>query len=471
MKKKLLYILASAALLLNACKKDLGNYDYNTPTTPLVSGLDGSTVDALVGDTLIVRPYVYLETGDPATDLTFDWDIIVDEEARSVHYTGYPLKIVYNLKPKKRSAKLTVTDNRNGMKYFYAFSVNGGTQFSIGETVLSVDNGVTKLSFIRPDSTVNENLYFALHNEDLPANPVQLFAKPLAYQQGTVEDYWVICKDPNKPSVIIDGSTMLKKHNFPDQFFKAPNPLVTEKCDGAMGMPTGIFNGKLYLSVTSTAPFAPDFGKFGSVVVGNYELSPFYSRFPNCFVGFDKLSHGFVTFDGSGNFMGNDYNVTATDFDPKNLGAGELIYMDAVMGTSYAFYKSSDGNIYEYTMSLDLGNYDLRSVKPVRKRVFKGASLVTADTRWVRSIGDAFYFTSNDKIYRYNPINEDLRQFGADFGGKKVTMLKFNDAYTGLYVGVEGSVLTIDVSVGANGEIVRRRDGIPGSPVDIIIRK
>ncbi|NIG57582.1 PKD-like family lipoprotein [Chitinophaga sp. Cy-1792] len=472
MKKNLLYILAAAGLMLSAaCKKDLGNYSYNAPTTPVVAGLDSSTVSALVGDTLTVQPKVTLEGGDPLKDLTFDWDIVVAEEARTVHYTGYPLKIVYNLKPMQRTAKLTVTDNRNGMKYFYSFYINGGTQFSVGQTVLSVENGVTRLSFVRPDGTVNSNLYYALHNEDLPVNPVQLFAKPLAYQPGTVEDYWIICKDPAKPSVILDGSTMLRKRYFDEQFFKAPNPLVTEQCDGAMGIPTGIFNGKLYVSVTSTAPFAPDFGKFSSVVTGNYELSTCYTRTPSWFFGFDKLSHGFVSFNSGGGYMGSDYNVTASVFDPKNLGDGTLLYMQAVSGTTYAYYKSADGNIYEYSFTLDMDNYDQRTIKPLVKRVFKGAAIIQPDSKWQKSLSDVFYISSNDKIYRYNPINEDLRLLDANFSGKKVTMLKLNSDNTLLQAGIDGAVATLDVSVGKSGSIISQIVGIPGAPVDIVNRK
>ncbi|PUZ24887.1 hypothetical protein DCC81_11210 [Chitinophaga parva] len=473
MRLRFIFLLLPLALLLHACKKDLGNYNYHPPSEPMLDGVDGNIVPATVGDTLIYMPYVFLQGADPAKDLQFDWSILVPEEARAVHYTGYPLKIVYNLKPMLRDAELVITDKRNGIKYFHDFQVQGTTQFSQGATVLSVDNGVTKLSFIRPDSTVMANLYEALHQEDLPANPQQLFAKPAAYQEGSVEDYWVICKDPAKTSVIIDGSTMLRKRYFNEQFFTAPSPLVTEAFDGTSGIPTGIINGKLYLSVTTTAPYAPDFGKFSNMasgVGGDYTLSKFYNRLPSCFFGFDTKSNGFVTFDGQGNYMGNDYMVAADVFDPKALGDGELIYLHAVPGTSYAFFKSTDGNLYEYTFYIDMDNYDQRTIKPVRKRVFKGASLVQADTKWQRSGTDVYYFTSGDKVYRYNPLNEDLRPLKTDFQGKKVTMIKLVNNDNQLRVGVDGSVTKLDVSVGKDGAFISRVDGIPGSPVDIIIK-
>ncbi len=466
MYKGIIIIFLSACVIM-ACKKDLGNYKYTVPSEPVLHGIADSTIAATVGDSLVISPLVTLADGNPSRDLTFDWDILVAEEARSDHYTGYPLRIVYNLKPMVRDAKITITDKRNGIKYFYKFKISGGTRFAKGATVLSIDKGVTRLSFIRPDSTVNPDLYHALHNDDLPANPVQLFAKPLAYQENSVEDYWVICKDPSKQSVIIDGSTMLRKRYFGEQFFNPPAAMETQVFNGAQGIPTGIVNGKLYLSITTTAPFAPDFGKFSSMQTGNYYLAPFYSRY-NFFFAFDTIRHGFVTFDGGGNFMGSDYQVIGNAFNPADLGPGVLLYMQAIPSVSYAYYRAADGNVYEYTFTVQMANYDLRTILPTRKRVFKGAALLTADSRWQRSAVDIFYFTSNDKIYRYNPVNEDLRPLDANFNSKKVTMLKLSTDGNTLTAGVEGSVVVLDVSVGKNGSITGHVDGIPGAPVDIV---
>lgn len=471
LKSTLLYILF--ALVICSCKKDLGNYKYNAPSEP-VTDFAGSTVNALVGDTLTVRPYVYLQGADPAKDLTFDWDIVVVEEARTDHYTGYPLKIVYNLAPKLRTAKLTITDKRNQLKYFYNFNIQGGTQFSVGTTVLSVQDGVTKLSFVKADNkTVLSDLYFALHNENLPENPVQLFAKPVAYNAGSVEDYWVVCHDPKKNSVIIDGSTMLRKKYFDEQFFNAPATISTDYFEGSMGTPTGVINGKLYLSITSTAPFAPDFGKFSNAQSGQYTLSPFFTRTQVFFFGYDPVAKAFISFDSGGTYMGSDYRVSGIAFDPTKINLGNLLYMQAVPSISYAFFEGAEGdkNIYELSFSVDMMDYGNRTVKPIYKRVFKGASLLQADTKWQKSAVDVFYFTSNDKIYRYNPVNEDLRQLDANFGGKKVTMIKLSADGDVLTAGVDGSLMLLDVSVGKNGVVTKTITGIPGAPVDVVTRK
>ncbi|MCD8742126.1 hypothetical protein LT679_16060 [Mucilaginibacter roseus] len=454
--------------VLAACKKDLGNYIYTPPSEPVIVNFTDRTFDALVGDSLILQPYVELDGADPYKDLTFDWEIFVDEAARTDKYTGYPLKIVYNLSPKTRTAKLTVTDKRNQMKYFFPFKIAGNTQFTKGFTVLSVDAGVTKLSFIKPDSaSILSNLYFSLHNENLPDNPVQLFAKPYAYQPGTAEDYWVIAKDPQKNSVIIDGNTMLRKRFFADQFFSPPASIVTERFEASKGFATGIINGKLYLSVTTTAPFAPDWGKFSNPQAGDYELSPYFGNTNNYYFGFDIKTKAFVSFSSTGGYSGTEYQVNGDAFNPKNIGMSNLLFMQPVPGTNYAFFKDDAGSVYEISFGIEMDNYfSTRVIKPYAKKIFKGSAMVNGDTKWQRSGTDVFYFSSNDKIYRYNPINEDLRLLDANLSGKKISMLKLSG--NTLTAGVDGELVFLDVSVGANGKLVKTIKGIPGAPVDFV---
>ncbi|WP_214071805.1 PKD-like family lipoprotein [Mucilaginibacter sp. dw_454] len=470
MRNKLYFLLIFLAGTLFSCKKDLGNYTYHTPSEPILTAFTDSTFNALVGDTLTLAPKVTIAGANYLTDLSYQWDILVAEEARTETFTGYPLKFVYNLAPQLRDAKLTITDKRNGIKYFFQFKILGGTQFSTGTTVLSVDNGITKLSFIKPDNSVISNLYKSLNGEDLPVTPTQLFAKPLAYQPGSVENYWVICQDPANPGVVIDGSTMLRKNYFKDQFFIAPPTINLGSFEASNGTPTAEINGKLYLSVTQTAPFAPDFGKFSSAQSGDYTLSKFYTRTPSYFFGFDATAQSFITFDGGGNYMGNDFATDGSAFDAKHIGTSNMLFMQAQPGQSYAYIKGTDGKIYELSFYIDMDDYSQRSIHIYGKREFKGEAFVTDDTKWQKSTVDIFYFTSNDKIYRYNPLNQDLRTLDANMNGNKVTMIKLSADGNTLTAGTNGSLYTLDVSVGKNGTITKTINGIPGSPVDMVIR-
>lgn len=476
MKFKIFILLAMVVGSYSACKKDLGNYEYSPPSEPTIKTFKDSTFSALLGDSLILKPVIGLEGADPLKDLSFEWRIMVQEELREVSYSGYPLKIVYNLGPGLRTAKLIITDKRNTLQYVVPFKVLGTTSYSVGQLVLSNDNGTTKLSFIKADGkTVQSNIYQSLNEQPLPRNPVQIyFADPLPYQPITLQEYWVLGNDPNQSSVILNASTLLKKSNFTSQFFNAPATITVGHLESIMGaVSTGVINGKLYVGTMSTAPFAPDYGKFANEQSGDYTLSKYFTKGGNFYFAFDAKSKGFVTFAGDGSYLGKDYVVDTAGkaFDPKNVGMDNLLYMQTGQaGTFNAFFKAPDESIQELTFTYQLDGSG-RKIRADRKRIFKGASLVNTDTKWQRNSLNVFYFTANDKIYRYNPVNEDLRMLDADFGGKKISMIKISKDDNTLTVGTVGSVHTVDVSVGKNGNITKTIDGIPGAPVDIIIRK
>lgn len=478
MKFKSIAILALITVFYTSCKKDLGNYVYSPPSEPVVAGINNATFAALLGDTLTINPKVTLAGADPLKDLDFEWHITVQEELREAVYKGYPLKMVYNLGPGDRACKLTITDKRNGLFYTFPFKITGTTQFSAGTLVLSNDNGVTKLSFVKPDKTVLGNIYKSLNNDDLPINPVELYySKPLPYQPNTKEEYWVLNNDPNKSGVVLDASTLLKRKDFASQFFSPPAVISAGYLEPFLGpvqmgtVPTGVINGKLYVGVSSTAPFADDYGKFANEQGGDYTMSKYFTHGSSFFIGYNLKGKAFISFGADGTYSGTNYKVdtASTGFDPKNVGYDNLLFMKPTEGgASYAFFKTATGTITELSFSYPMG--DDRTFKGLGKRTFKGSALIDDDTKWVVNSLNVFYFSSKGKIYRYNPINEDIRQLDADFGGKKVSMIKISLDDNTLTVGAEGAVYTLDVSVSKTGNITKTITGIPGAPIDIVIR-
>ncbi|MES2455910.1 MAG: PKD-like family lipoprotein [Bacteroidota bacterium] len=475
MKQKLLYLLAFAAIFYTSCKKDLGNYTYSPPSEPVIKGIQDANISALIGDSLIIKPEVTFAGADPMKDLNFEWRILLLEELRELSYTGYPFKMLFNLGTGERSATLIVTDKRNGLIYKYKFKITGTTQFSNGTLILSNDGGNSKLSFVKPDKTVLANIYESLQEGSLPKNPVQFYySKPLPYQLLSKEEYWILCNDPTNGSVIVNPSTLLRKDNFKSQFFLPPTTIVPGHLETSQGtLSYGVINGKLYIGVFTTAPFAPDYGKYGNEQIGDYNLSPFFTFAGGFYIGYDIKSKGFVVFDGGGNYAGKNYEsstLPTAPFDPKNTGFDNLVYMKASSaGTTYAFFRSTEGSTYELKFNNQL-SANPRVITAEQKRIFAGSSLVQSDSKWIRNSINVFYFSSNDKIYRYNPISESLEQQEANFGGKKISMLKISDDDNKLYVGVEGAMHTLDVSTGKNGNILSTINGIPGAPVDFLTR-
>src|SRR6185437_11364716 len=170
------FIVLAACCTLS-CYKDLGNYKYKVPQGPVVSGLD-SLYTATLGDTLTIAPSVTI--ADKNARLGFIWRIDVPSGDSSVNFAGPKLQYVFGLPPGGYNALLTIVDSTDSMRYFYPFSVAGVTEYEKGTTILSLENGVSQLSFVDTLGKIQARVFRALNGEDLPAGPKQLI--PLADQ-------------------------------------------------------------------------------------------------------------------------------------------------------------------------------------------------------------------------------------------------------------------------------------------------
>ena len=451
-------------MLAMSCYDDQGNYTYHEPEDPVVTGLVDQTFIGYVGDSLIVRPQV--QHSLMGTDeLTFEWEISNHVKLRGEYYYGPNLRMLFNLQPDTYSAKLTISNRSNGMKYFYHFKIEGRSEFSLGTLVLSNDGGVGRLSFFKAGE-LYANIFEDLHGENLPKNPQRL----LITDNYFLKSYQIITGEQNKPGVILDASTLLRIRNLEDNFFDKPAGVQAEALiTGPGGVSTGIFNGKLYCGQWQTCGCNPIYGFYGGAAAGDYTLAPYFNFYGSHYLAYDRVLKRMVQFDINMGYMGADYQVipmTQGDvFDPKNMDVDLIGLMNINSETTYAFGKADDGTIYEYKFQDVPGVFFVKDF-----REFVGADLIREDTQWQASLLEIIYFTSDDKIYRYNPVNQDLRALDADFGGKKVTMIKLlND--DDLVAGTEGKLHYLDVSVGQYGVETKVIDNIPGYPVDVVVRK
>lgn len=460
-----IFILLMAGVTVMSCYDDQGNYTYHEPEDPVVLELVDSTFVAYVGDSLVIKPHIEHSLVD-TEDLTFDWEISNFVDLRGEYYSGPVLRMLFNLKPETYPAKLTITNHSNGMKYFYHFKIEGRTEFSTGTVILSNDQGVARLSFLKGDTALRANLFEGLHGENLPKDPKQI----IIVDHHWLSAYHVITGEEDKPGVIIDAATMLRVRNLEDNFFDKPSGLHAESLTTVSnGVSTGVFSGKLFCGQWQTCPCSPIFGFYGDAAVGDYELAPQFNFYGSHYLGFDKKVRGMVQFDVVMNYIGSGYQVIPmTDgdvFDPKDMKVDLVSLMNINPETTYAFGKADDGTIYEYKFQDVPGVFFVKGF-----REFSGADLVREDSHWVASLFEVIFFTSGDKIYRYNPVNEELHALDVDFGGKNVTMIKLQDDDL-LMAGVEGKLYYLDVSTGQNGTVTKVIDNIPGYPVDVVVRK
>lgn len=472
MKNYLLYIVGCALLIIAACSKDKGNYDYINIPDPSLKGLD-TVYSATVGDSLIIIPEVQLKSGK--NDYSCFWKIDVPEKAMSMDYEGQALRIVFGLGANRYNALLKLRDNNTGQVYFFKFVIKGQTQFTRGVLVLSNEANRTVLTFIKPDGTVQPDIYDAVNKEVLPGGGMQLVPIRNQFYTNQLNNYWITYSGGTSGAVQLDANTLQRTKYLADNFYTAPSVLkVNSFLNMINGVTTGIINGKMYIGATETAPFWPYYGFWGVPVDGSYNLHPnvlhnLYER-PNdgYFFGFEDTKKQFLRFN-TNTFFDTAYNVLGnTSFDPKNLKM-DLIYMNRFTDNEFYAILDSVGKKIELKFAVNF-SADNRTFTPSYKRVFPAANLLMADTKWASSPIGVFFFTSNDKIYRYNPVNSEVKLLDASFGGKKVTMIKVVNSNL-LVAGVEGSIYYLDISVGHNGENPQQVNNIPGTPVDVLIRE
>ena len=470
------FIIAGLLLFMVACNKDKGNYSYNFPEEPAVTNLD-SLYSVFVGDSLIIAPVVTVKEN---ANLVLTWKLSVpDPNLKDVVDTGARFNVIFGLGPQRYSGKLTITNMDNGMKYFRDFIVNGKTAFSAGTTVLSLENGTSQVSFIRPDGTVQARLFGAVNpGELLPGEPTQLLVTPQAYQPF-VKSYWVFGKKGTNTGIQIDANTFRKIKTLGDNFFDAPDTAIvpSKMFVTPLGVISGVINGRLYDGTTSTWDQAPTYGMFGLGAVGDYDLSPeivlnYTGTFgPGNYIGFDKNKKQFVRFNlyGGAVYFGPDYAVTpGTAFNPLQLGM-DLQHLQQINGgLCYAFCRAGDNALYELKFdAIFNGPFEFN---PIQKRLFSKPELILSTTKWAATPNEIIYFSSGDKIYRYNPTNLDFKILNANFGGKTISMIKIVDNGNTMLAGTEGSLYYLDISTGKNGEITKTINGIPGAPIDAGIR-
>lgn len=461
---------------LGSCYKDKGNYDINMPITPEIIGLD-TLYEAVVGDSLIIEPRF---EGIDANQLEFLWNIMVPESINPERdlYEGSSLRMLFGYGAKVYTTRLTITNKANGMKYFHNFKIRGITEFSKGDVVLSIEQGITKLSFVKPDNTVQPNIYEAINGENLPRDPLHIyFMRHTGINNATPLGYWIVTKNGGVRIDVDDlGLEKVKPNTIRDNFFLAPATIeIGNLQNHPNGVLMGVINGKFYGGTMQTWDQAHTYGMFGNNADGNYELAPQFIMSTingnTIMIGYEKDKKQFVRLNiyGIPMYFGTQYTpIDPGIFDPHNVGMDLLHIIQINNADTYAYMKDATGNIYELKFKCDFSrDFNFRSE---HKKLFVHQDWINADTKMVATQTGNIYIAAQNKVYRYNPINQQIREMETTFNDK-VTMLKLEDDENTLIAGSEGSIYYMDIHVGRNGNLIKKIEGIPGTPVDMAWRK
>lgn len=274
MKKIINIAFASIFILLTACSKDIGNYDYTKIndlqiTDGVLPGLHNTNriYSIPFGDALNISPTIEgTISGDDLSQVEFLWTI--DEKVVS---NSKDLQYIVNEKYGKLNGVFKITDKTTSIVKTYAFFVEVINNFKVGYYFLTENNNKDASLYCIPTSSAD----FGLKEIIIPKlgnygkNPFYLGGY-LRYGNST-SDYWNIIflgiKDATYPVSVIESKEFSTFRLYDNNSYLgqgildfAPNQMYHDP-GFSNDVMHGVINGKLHIfsrGAVSEAKFSKD---------------------------------------------------------------------------------------------------------------------------------------------------------------------------------------------------------------------
>lgn len=454
-------------LSISACKKDLGNYNYNPANTISIT-TDMANVDPLVvvsNDSIILKQNdslkvnILLSQTKPSNDLSFEWSIIqtvasIANPAQYVVGNSQQLKTKILLPPNLYKLIVKVTDKTTGVTFykFYVLNVDTAPWGNEGWLVLQDQSsqGGCDVSIITSRDGVTRgaiysNVYSLANNHKLPTGTNKM---AVMNYNNTLRIQKVAFYYPN-------GGTQVRSTDYQDSsnatgWFVIP-PSVVNVESNAVAPISGMYetlinNGQLYYqNVNATSIKTPPI-VYGAPIVGSWPaLSPYFMMNANggyC-TFFDKVNRCFLHINMSNNTLipstqpdaGNQHwaaysgsggatnlSVTGKGYDLNNIGR-DLVYTENAQMTDgaviqpvyYCIFRNTTKDstfMYQFASgstgilnNLTTGRYFLKDAA-TNVTGINSASIFAVPAFTTTAVSNVFYYVpgnGTNKIYVCNP--------------------------------------------------------------------
>ncbi|QPH41478.1 PKD-like family lipoprotein [Pedobacter endophyticus] len=439
--KAAVFLLFVIAGILQACKKDPGNYDYKTLNEAVVEGLDTLyIVDQ--GEILSIEPkisYLKDQIGD-TSNYTYSWLMI----RRNGFESGIPELKSSTPKFNVRMTDdlglyeyaLRVTDRKTEVWKEFYFKILISNKTYEGWFVLSEVNGnqsrLDMLSY-KENTGKYEHLtnVFDTYKSDFTLKGAPSF---VSFFTGTTG---VPILNGIKEALVV-GTSEMATFLGPDQLEQRPEydfSIFSENGQNVAigqnarmeGLKNKVYlwaNGRAYSQSTSGVF---EIGRMGSAAAPSFESSPFIAYTPQGnAVLFNETASEFVWYPGG-------YSKYSLRMENERLFKNKidknLLFMKYVNyngGEIFAILKDKTGDkVYLARFTLGEQNYfaEIKNTPIAQAEHFE----VSDDFGYV-------IYNVGNKVYEYD-FNLNLNKEVADYGQRKISLLKFQYINTG-YLGV-----------------------------------
>lgn len=409
-------------IMLQACFKDNGNYNYDSPEVISISGISDSYVKISMIDSLNIYPEV--SSTDPEADMDYFWGIYetnvqgsipkLDTIARSknlnylIHQTAKTWVLVFSAKNKN-----------TGFSQHVSSKINVGTEFTRGWYVLKDENEKSDLDFYRTPHSIVPEPSEPYADVFFKANGKKLNGKALGINFDTQYKSTVTGINSNtrafftfteKDASVIYSNSMYEIKNFDSLFLEVPSVKAPQAMFLGSSAEYIINDGGIHDIYT----MATNYGVFGARQMRDayntsYRLSKYYlTQYGTTPILFDEESTSFVAVSPGAATLTNIKDAKTTTMPSKNTNKN-LLYM----GISNASSKSLQG--IAILQDKTDGNLKILSVITPNIQSFKlindtlqTSSMLYSATAYGPNIEDEsmLYFATEKQIWSYNLVNK-----------------------------------------------------------------
>lgn len=489
-------LFAIAVMLIVSCAKDTGNYDYTEIPRIVIEDENASQSQIFIrqGGELKLTPNVQLNGNED--DLSFEWFVYLNSPSasyvqdstliattRALDYTvdaevftiGEDYKLTYK-----------VTNNTNGLSYFYFYQLTVTDLFTTGWMFLEERQTMADLSMILDDGTVYHHIYTD-RNSDHPISHPQAFTiSPRSISDGVGPDgkkYYIIGEGD---AVELDGTTMRRRFDY-DFLFFTPPPVSAPSYiawGGGNGNNLGLLvnDGQFHPNLVGGFPGAKKFGAQLKSPENEYDyfLAPQHvsgKEYGDTYnvIMYDQLNQRF--YDVAYNAL-RSFDAAAIDpaiFDMNDVGL-DLIKLDSSNVAEIRNAIMTDGVGAGYLLQFRTHRTAQQPVITVNKQVIASPGIASAKDLTCSTLSPHIFYVSNGKLYRYEVTSNMYTEEYTLPPGEQLTKIKFQRHGYGIaqprlllctWNGSEGKVYYFRVNAnGSLGELEQTYTGF-GKIIDL----
>ena len=432
-----------AFVLCHSCIDDEGNYDYSELTQVTINSLPNYWT-AYLGEEFVFDPDIDYGDAD-STEFSYIWISELQDEWQDTVCTEKELRYTWTQMGGYWNTFI-VKHDPTGALTASQFYLTISSQYSTGWTILSEENGTSVLSYIRRESTGEDeasytlikDIYAELQGEPLGTGPIRLGR----HYSDEMDEIFVI---QESGAVEISGLDFSKQITTEEEFVGGVYPAGFEPkqaeyaslIDAILGT-----DGNVYVRANPSSPYSLHLSQYGDVpAFSNARISQlFYSFTGSCIFAHDELNNRMLAiYDAPQAYTGQIVYIShhpdsavVENFTPlDDMGEGtEIAFMDCYTvegagGTTWAQIIKKDGDYYfrTYVTNLVNGATNMYTFNETEE-LFVGNDLVDDDSKYCLDGNSYLFFSSGNTLYYWNMVT-DPQIFYTFTGGDIVDMERY----------------------------------------------